>query len=156
MVLVNPRQVHHVPKVPTHERIHVRDGRHRDVLGIGQHVRLEDTLSEVAPSEFVGRGGQPDDLDAAMGNHRKHSADSERGRFQFPERQLRKDEPQIATNECVHESPRMNAKLFVLAATDDRRVRVDSTNHGLILRLPRDHDLTASARRISIEMISAG
>jgi hypothetical protein len=46
---MNPRQVHDVPEVPTRERIHVCDGRHRDVLGVGQHVRFEDALSEIAP-----------------------------------------------------------------------------------------------------------
>ena len=44
---------------------------------------------------------------------------STRSRLEFPDRQLRKDESQIATDEGVHEPPGMNPELLVLAAADD-------------------------------------
>jgi hypothetical protein len=42
--------------VHSHPRIHVRDGRHRDMLRLGQHIGLENALCGVAPGQLVGRG----------------------------------------------------------------------------------------------------
>ena len=56
------------------------------------------------------------------------------GLVPVPERQFRENPRQIAADEGVHESPRVNAELLVLAAADDRHVRVESAHHGFILR----------------------
>ena len=42
MIPMNPRQVHHVPEVPTHERIHLRNGGRRNMLDVSQDQANED------------------------------------------------------------------------------------------------------------------
>ncbi len=44
MVPKDSRQVDNVPEVPTHERGDVRDGGHRNMLGIRQHVGFKDAV----------------------------------------------------------------------------------------------------------------
>jgi len=97
---------------------------------MGSSYRRQDLTRRVFFLELVGRGCQPDHLDMTVRNRRKHFAHGRRGRCQFPESQFRENEPQIAADEGVHESPGMNAELLVRAAANDRRVRVDSAYLG--------------------------
>jgi len=89
---------------------------------MGSSYRRQDLTRRVFFLELVGRGCQPDHLDMTVRNRRKHFAHGRRGRCQLPESQFRENEPQIAADEGVHESPGMNAELLVRAAANDRRV----------------------------------
>ena len=134
MVRMNARQVHYVPEIPTYENVNVRDRRDCDVLSIGEHVGGENPFREIAPGQFIGLRRQSNRLDVGLWNLRQSVAYRRWRRFKLAKRQFRENEPEIAANERVHEPSGMDAELLVLAAADDRRVRVDATNHGLILR----------------------
>src|SRR5258706_143258 len=88
MIPTNPRQVHHMPEVPAYERIHLGDGRHRNMLGVSQHVRGEDTLGEITAGQLARCRSQPNDLDMGVRNCRQHCAYRRRGERQLPESQL--------------------------------------------------------------------
>lgn len=115
VVCMNSRKVHDVPEVPTHEHIHVGDGRDSDVLRIREHIRGQNPLSEIPPGQLIRLRGQSNGLDVIHGNLRQDVADRQRRRLKFQKRQLRQDEPEVAADKPVDQPPGMDPELFVQA-----------------------------------------
>ena len=89
-------------EVPTHQRVDLCDGRHRDVLGVGEHVRCENSVREIASGQFIGFRRETNSLDVRLSNPDQHVAYSLWRRFELAQRQFRKNEREVAAKASIY------------------------------------------------------
>ena len=122
---MDPLQVDDVLEVPAHQDISAANCGHGNMLGVGPHIGCENSGGYVAFGELAGLGIKLKRFDV----HLRHSGESptnlDWGLAQLVQREAGENQDKLASDKALHEPNGVLGKLLVLAATQDRCVRVD-------------------------------
>jgi hypothetical protein len=148
IVTTNAIEIDDVPEIPTDEYIDASEGGDSNVLSIDSLGAAEDSLLDVAIGQFSGLLREFYVFPIRFCYLIQDAADRNGRCIQFETSEVRQNDSSLPGFEEVKKSKRGSSKLGVQAATDDRRIRVDSSFHVILTALSTSQ---CSARRQAVD-----